>query len=99
MGVVAVYEGQHRDVQGSREAGQDLGGIRETVPGQRQLGAAGGMETVYDHEGQAHYVRRGRRNVLGGQGAAVIDEEYIADLDQLAGDLMLLLGEVALLQG
>lgn len=42
--------------------------------------------------------RRGVRDVLGPQVGAVIDEQHVARLDQLPGDLVLVLGEAALLQ-
>ncbi|MFD5744943.1 hypothetical protein ACFXJM_37585 [Streptomyces massasporeus] len=55
-GVVAVHDGQHRYVQVAGKGGQDLGGIGEAVPGQRQAGAVRGLEAVHDHKGQALHV-------------------------------------------
>lgn len=88
--VVAVDDGQDGDVQCGRGRPASAG-VRQTLAGQRETGAAGGLEPVHDHEGEVLHVRGGLRDGLSGQVAAVVDQQ--GRLDQLLGDLLLVRGE------
>lgn len=91
--VVGVHDREDRHVLAAGQLAQDLAGLGQVLAGEREAGVVGALQAVDDHEGQVVGERRGVSDSLGGQVAAVVDEQ--GRVAQSLDDLLLVLGEDA----